>query len=274
LGQWLWTDYGWYWLSDEPFGWITFHSGRWYCDDYYGWIWIPDDVWGPAWVEWCHDDDYIGWVPLPTYATFHMNVGIRFTTHWIAPVHYWNFVRYHRFGSVIRYRDNAPLEYAMHLIHTSRHGVDYGIDHERIINRGVNKTIIERLGNVRFKSTAVREIRESTGERLSRSTDNPQTKRIEVYRPSREEMQNSSDRIEARCGERNLSMVVTKFEQPRIESAIHSEMRPSMNEKKTMDRRVRTVYREEDSKRDNYTSVYCTCSSVHHSSIDRRCAAS
>jgi len=25
---------------------------------------MPDDVWGPAWVEWRYDDEYIGWAPL------------------------------------------------------------------------------------------------------------------------------------------------------------------------------------------------------------------
>ena len=40
-GQWIWTDYGWYWDSYEPYGYITYHYGRWYLDDYYGWIWVP-----------------------------------------------------------------------------------------------------------------------------------------------------------------------------------------------------------------------------------------
>ena len=35
IGRWVWTDeYGWYWMSDESFGWITYHYGRWYYDDY------------------------------------------------------------------------------------------------------------------------------------------------------------------------------------------------------------------------------------------------
>jgi len=41
-GRWSWTTDGWYWDSYEPFGWATYHYGRWYYDDYYGWIWIPD----------------------------------------------------------------------------------------------------------------------------------------------------------------------------------------------------------------------------------------
>ncbi len=59
-GCWVWTQWGWYWVSDEPFGWIVYHYGRWYYDNFYGWIWFPDNEWGPAWVEWRSDDEVIG----------------------------------------------------------------------------------------------------------------------------------------------------------------------------------------------------------------------
>jgi hypothetical protein len=222
-GRWVWTDeYGWYWMSNEPFGWITYHYGRWYDDDYYGWVWMPDDVWAPAWVEWRYDNDYIGWAPLPPYARFNMTFGIRFTTHWIAPAHYWNFIRYNRFGSVIRYRDTAPEEYARRFIHTGRSGPQYGIDHERIINRGVDRTIIERRGNIQFPRTEVREIREQSGERMTRSNDN---QCIEIYRPTRDEMQRSTERIETRRGDRNLSIDMNKVTQSRREPGLQKDNR-------------------------------------------------
>lgn len=63
-GNWAWTDMGWTWISDEPFGWATYHYGRWVLDPVYGWLWIPGDEWAPAWVSWREADDYIGWAPL------------------------------------------------------------------------------------------------------------------------------------------------------------------------------------------------------------------
>jgi len=241
IGRWIWTDdYGWYWMSNESFGWITYHYGRWYYDDYYGWVWMPDDVWAPAWVEWRYDNNYIGWAPLPPYATFHMSFGIRFTNHWIAPVHYWNFVRYHRFGSVIRYRDTAPEEYARRIIRTGRTGPQYGMDHERIINRGVDRTIIERRGNIRFKKTEVRDTREQSGERMTRSNDNQRTERIEVYRPTQDEMQRNPERINARRGERNLSIDINKVEQQRVESRTRSGESLPLNEIRTEEPRRET----------------------------------
>src|SRR5690349_16984308 len=48
-GQWLNTDAGWTWLSNEPFGWATYHYGSWDLNPDYGWMWVPGDQWAPAW---------------------------------------------------------------------------------------------------------------------------------------------------------------------------------------------------------------------------------
>ena len=47
-GHWVWTDYGWTWVSVERWGWIAFHYGRWGWDRRLGWFWVPDTVWGPG----------------------------------------------------------------------------------------------------------------------------------------------------------------------------------------------------------------------------------
>ncbi len=48
LGHWVYTDDGWTWVSDEPFGWITYHYGRWMRTRTLGWVWMPGDQWAPA----------------------------------------------------------------------------------------------------------------------------------------------------------------------------------------------------------------------------------
>jgi uncharacterized protein DUF6600 len=64
-GHWVWTDLGWTWVSNESFGWATYHYGRWYDDPDYGWEWVPGNQWAPAWVDWHASNDYVGWAPLP-----------------------------------------------------------------------------------------------------------------------------------------------------------------------------------------------------------------
>src|SRR6266404_813212 len=51
-GRWVWTQAGWAWASDEPFGWAVYHYGRWAWSPAFGWMWVPGRIWAPAWVSW------------------------------------------------------------------------------------------------------------------------------------------------------------------------------------------------------------------------------
>jgi hypothetical protein len=64
-GSWTWTQDGWFWVSDEPWGWVTYHYGRWYFHGQHGWVWVPGVTWAPAWVTWRWNDDIAGWAALP-----------------------------------------------------------------------------------------------------------------------------------------------------------------------------------------------------------------
>jgi probable HAF family extracellular repeat protein len=67
-GHWVWTDRGWYWNSNERFGWATYHYGRWANVDGTGWCWVPGNQWAPAWVSWRQGNEHVGWAPLPPEA--------------------------------------------------------------------------------------------------------------------------------------------------------------------------------------------------------------
>ncbi len=100
-GRWLYSDVGWTWYSDEPFGWAVYHYGRWANIASIGWIWVPGTEWGPGWVSWRQSDQYVGWAPLPPEAHFRINIGF---SSWvdnyyaIGPDHY-RFVENRNFGS-------------------------------------------------------------------------------------------------------------------------------------------------------------------------------
>ncbi len=64
-GCWVWSSLGWAWQSNEPFGWATYHYGRWVNLASYGWVWAPGSEWAPAWVSWRQSRDCVGWAPLP-----------------------------------------------------------------------------------------------------------------------------------------------------------------------------------------------------------------
>jgi hypothetical protein len=64
-GCWVWSSMGWTWQSNEPFGWATYHYGRWVNLSRHGWVWVPGSEWAPAWVSWRQSRDHVGWAPLP-----------------------------------------------------------------------------------------------------------------------------------------------------------------------------------------------------------------
>lgn len=87
-GHWVYTDEGWTWDSDYPWGWAAFHYGRWFFEDGYGWMWIPGNEWAPAWVSWRQSPDYYGWAPLGPQVTISASFGGGYN----PPPQYWHFV--------------------------------------------------------------------------------------------------------------------------------------------------------------------------------------
>ena len=81
-GHWEYTDAGWFWQSDYPWGEIAFHYGRWINDARTGfvWAWAPAYDWAPSWVAWryAEADGYMGWAPLPWEARYEAGVGLTF----------------------------------------------------------------------------------------------------------------------------------------------------------------------------------------------------
>jgi hypothetical protein len=75
-GHWVYTDAGWTWVSEEAFGWATYHYGRWTRLRGVGWVWVPGNEWAPAWVSWRKGGQYVGWAPLPPEAHFDRASGI------------------------------------------------------------------------------------------------------------------------------------------------------------------------------------------------------
>ncbi len=200
LGRWEWTDEGWYWISDEPFGWIVYHYGRWYYDDFYGWVWMPDDVWAPSWVEWRSSDDCIGWAPLPPYAVFDFSLGLHYSRHWRAPEHYWSFVRYDRFTLNFRRNDFMNREDVHRVFGSTRDASRYEIERGHVVNRGFAPNEISRLGNIRIEQRMISE-RQFPGEHYA----NLHESKIEVYRPAPAELHRPLSSPNFRKGERPLS---------------------------------------------------------------------
>jgi hypothetical protein len=217
-GTWVWTNYGWYWDSYEPYGHVVYHYGRWYFDDYYGWLWLPDYEWAPSWVEWRYNDVYIGWAPLHPYAAFSIATGIHFTKSYYVKYSYWNYVKYAHFcnSNVNNYFIGETVKYRIHS--DTKYRSNYEYRNNGVYNRGVDPALVERRGNTRVKENNIvfKQREDNSRDPVVRSNG-----RIEVATPRESSVRNENLVFEKR--ERASSLDVTKVEMGRRESSVNRE---------------------------------------------------
>ncbi len=175
-GRWVWTEYGWTWVSYFRWGWIPFHYGRWVFEPGFGWFWIPDTVWGPAWVSWRYSGSHIGWAPLPPHYRYHHGRGL-FLTSIDLPDECWVFVDSRHFdahdvrGYVLPWNRNREF------IRTTVARTQLEERGGRIINNGLDLNEAERITRHKFSKYAVQDSNKAGAERLSSG-------RVVIYKPN------------------------------------------------------------------------------------------
>ncbi|MEP6699120.1 MAG: DUF6600 domain-containing protein [Verrucomicrobiota bacterium] len=139
-GRWAYTDAGWTWVSEEPFGWATYHYGRWLRLRKVGWVWVPGEEWAPAWVSWRTSNQYVGWAPLPPEAHFDRGRGIH---NWadnyydIGPEQY-SFVPSNELGSQRIQRAVVPTERNVTIVNETTNVTNITYNNTTIVNQGPN----------------------------------------------------------------------------------------------------------------------------------------
>lgn len=147
VGRWMWTDWGWTWVSAERWGWATYHYGRWARVNRHGWVWVPGDVWGPAWVAWRHGGGVVGWAPLPPEVRFHVGVGLDWGGVDIdvaIRLDNWCFMDDVRFVEPDVHRHAYPVGRNATVIRKTRDSTRVRVVDRRIINDGVDRDEMER----------------------------------------------------------------------------------------------------------------------------------
>jgi len=159
-GRWVYTDYGWTWASNEPFGWATYHYGRWGFSNRIGWFWVPGNRWGPAWVSWRQSDDYLAWAPLPPAYDRGLSVNVSIGS---IPGYYWSMVPSLYFLSddlpryYVGYRDRDRWRRAYDRTRPIGHTT---IINNTVVNKVVNVNYVERHTNKNIVERKVRRTRD------------------------------------------------------------------------------------------------------------------
>jgi hypothetical protein len=146
-GRWIYTDDGWMWDSEEPWGWASYHYGRWFYQPSHGWCWLPGTEWAPSWVVFRSGEGWFGWAPMPPGVTVRAGFGVDFGGVDIDVViqpFMWLFVPERdcfqpRIGVRV-----APPARNVTIVRSTRTVVNYVVVRDRVVNRGVEIDRIER----------------------------------------------------------------------------------------------------------------------------------
>ena len=151
-GNWAYTEFGWNWQSDYPWGGVVFHHGRWVLVDRQ-WAWVPGYDWAPAWVTWRESEGYCGWAPLPPAAEYRQGVGLCFGGVLGFDVDFgldpdcFSFVPYDRFWDRDLAGSRIGHEERERVYHNSHIANGYRVDHDRFIIEGPGRERVARFSH-------------------------------------------------------------------------------------------------------------------------------
>jgi len=155
-GNWQRTDAGWYWASDEPWAWATYHYGRWDFSARFGWYWVPQTQWAPAWVSWHEGGGYVGWAPLHPSARISASGSVAFNIALIAPRAF-VFVEPRRFLQPVR--PTTVVVNNTTIINQTVNITNIKVVNNTVINEGPRTQIIEQASGQKVQAVPVRELR-------------------------------------------------------------------------------------------------------------------
>jgi hypothetical protein len=180
-GHWVDTDYGWTWVSSEPWGWATYHYGRWTLDSEYGWLWVPGSDWGPAWVSFQEGGGYVGWAPLPPSVGFQAGIGIQIgglsLSASIDPYAY-SFVPERSF--LDERLEIEPPARNVTFIHQTRNITNITVSNNRVFNRSIDE---QRIAQATGRPVHHYQIAESRNPAQGRVAQ-VQGDRVQIFRPA------------------------------------------------------------------------------------------
>jgi len=186
-GRWVWTEYGWMWISNYRWGWIPFHYGRWGYDMRLGWYWVPGNIWSPAWVSWRTSSLYIGWAPVPPGVPFVQGRGVVFSGRTI-PHRHWIFMQGRYFT---RHNINSyvlPYERNLTIVNLTVQKTSLEMRGNRVSNHGLDVGFVENITKDRVPKYELQQKSTAGPAKLEGSrvtVYNPKVTKDETFRPDR-----------------------------------------------------------------------------------------
>ena len=202
VGYWVYTDDGWFWVSEDPWGSVPYHYGRWALDAEYGWVWVPDDVWAPAWVAWRYGSGWVGWAPLPPDVSWQPGIGLDLAGYDLdSNVDPWCFIEARDFGTRRVRVHVEPSERKPTLLKETRDVTQY-VRGPRPIEDGMRPDLIREIGDKKIERYQIVD----ASKPVSKTGVTIRGTQVKVYRPH----------VDSRTVVRERASVAPPTEQPKV----------------------------------------------------------
>jgi hypothetical protein len=164
-GHWVYSDYGWTWVSAYQWGAIPYHYGTWALDPELGWVWVPGYTWAPAWVVFRTGPSYVGWAPVPP----GYSVGVSFAFNDYGADHF-VFVREGDFAAADVHRVAVPVERTRVVFgDTTIVNNNLKIENNVVVNRGIDVQRVERVARAPVEREPIERVpKAAPGDRVTR----------------------------------------------------------------------------------------------------------
>jgi len=166
VGYWDYGPGGYFWVSNEPWGWAPYHYGRWAWAGG-AWGWVPGRVFAGAWVSWSWGSAYVGWGPLNCWGSPYPYYGSR---AWVFAGYNYFYYGHHGFGHHHRHHRYYDHGHHYHDHYRKAHHVRDDIGGNAIVTRPPRTSPRELVDSADSRSRAAREVQADRANRIDRAT--------------------------------------------------------------------------------------------------------
>jgi len=235
VGHWVYTDSGMCWVSEERWGWATYHYGRWALVDGVGWVWVPGSHWGPAWVSWRNGGGYCGWAPLPPGPGGVEVVEVNQADVEEIPPTTYVFCEERYVTAPRVYERCVPPERNITIINRTTNITNITIVNNHVVNKSWNVTRIQQATGRTVRPVQIHEVRTIDELKVSHPAARPRHTRPEDARPAENENRDEEQRAQEEKRAQNQTPspdeerpkeATTTEEEKRVREAQHDQEHP------------------------------------------------
>ena len=182
-GQWIYTEYGWTWMSDDPWGGNPYHYGTWMVLDHLRVVCgLRVRLGSPAWVTWSYSNNYVGWAPLPPSVVFGAS-GYSGRAVVLNPTQYVFTPMNHFVGTNVT-SVRVPAQQNATIFRQTTPATRFAVSGGIVRNTAIPVATVQRAAGIRIQTRSISDARATPRSMTAGTTGN--SRQVAIVAPARE----------------------------------------------------------------------------------------